>query len=82
MGATGTSIVSAISHYRTKLDGTPLRCITMHLIVTPEYLKNVLAAQPDTVIYAPSRPRAVPPEILTSVPGTHWDEERGLDERQ
>ena len=44
MGATGSSLVSALSHYKTRLEGTPGKCITMHLIVTPEYIKNVLSA--------------------------------------
>ena len=83
MGATGSSMISAITHYRTKLDGVPLRCITMHLIVTPEYVKNVLAAHPETIIYALRLDRGLsPPEVLSTVPGTRWDEERGLDEHQ
>lgn len=83
MGATGSSMISAITHYRTKLDGTPLRCITMHLIVTPEYLKNVLEAHPDTVVYALRLDRGLSaPEIFSTVPGTRWSEERGLDEHQ
>ena len=56
----------------------------MHLIVTPEYIRNVLAAHPDTThLRAPARPR--PDRRPTSsrpCPGTHWDEERGLDEHQ
>src|SRR5580658_1373465 len=52
MGATGSSMISALTHYRTRLEGKPGTCITMHLIVTPEYIKNVLAAHAETVIYA------------------------------
>ena len=55
----------------------------MHLIVTPEYLKNVLEAHPDTSIYALRLDRGLsPPEIFSTVPGTRWAEERGLDEHQ
>jgi uracil phosphoribosyltransferase len=83
MGATGTSMTSAITHYRTRLDGEPLRCIAMHLIVTPEYLKNVLAAHPQTIIYALRLDRGLSPhDVMSSVPGTQWDDERGLDGRQ
>jgi uracil phosphoribosyltransferase len=83
MGATGGSLISAMTHYKTKLDGKPGRCITMHLIVTPEYVKNVLAAHPDTVIYAWRLDRGLSaPEVLASVPGSRWSEERGLDEHQ
>jgi uracil phosphoribosyltransferase len=83
MGATGTSIISALTHYKTKLEGVPERCIAMHLIVTPEYIKNVLAAHPETVIYALRLDRGLSaPDVLQTVPGTRWSEERGLDDRQ
>jgi uracil phosphoribosyltransferase len=83
MGATGSSMISAITHYKTRLEGTPGRCITMHLIVTPEYVKNLLAAHPDTVIYALRLDRGLSPsDVLGTIPGTRWSEERGLDEHQ
>lgn len=83
MGATGGSLISAMTHYKTRLEGTPLRCITMHLIVTPEYLKNVLREHPNTIVYAWRLDRGLStPEVLASVPGTRWDEERGLDGHQ
>ncbi|WP_394825956.1 uracil phosphoribosyltransferase [Pendulispora albinea] len=83
MGATGSSVASAISHYKTKIGGTPAKCITMHLMVTPEYVKRVLSVHPDTIIYALRLDRGLsPPEVLETVPGTRWDEERGLDEHQ
>jgi uracil phosphoribosyltransferase len=83
MGATGTSMLSALEHYKTRLDGAPARCIAMHLIVTPEYLRNVLQAQPDTVVYALRVDRGLSPsDVLATVPGTRWKEERGLDDKQ
>lgn len=83
MGATGSSINSALTHYKTRLEGTPKQCITMHLIVTPEFIRNVLAEHPDTHIYALRLDRGLSPSrALSSVPGTYWDEERGLDEHQ
>jgi len=83
MGATGSSITSAITHYKERLDGTPGRCITMHLIVTPEYVKRVLGEHPETIIYALRLDRGLSaPDVLATVPGTRWDEERGLDEHQ
>jgi uracil phosphoribosyltransferase len=83
MGATGSSINSALTHYKTRLEGTPKVCITMHLIVTPEFIRNVLAEHPGTVIYALRLDRGLSPEkVLSTVPGTHWDEEKGLDEHQ
>jgi uracil phosphoribosyltransferase len=83
MGATGASLVSALDHYKTRLEGTPARCIPMHLIVTPEYLRNVLRSHPETLIYALRVDRGLSaPEVLATVPGTRWDEERGLDDHQ
>jgi uracil phosphoribosyltransferase len=83
MGATGSSMVSAMNHYKTKLDGKPGKCIAMHLIVTPEYLKNMLTAHPETVIYALRIDRGLSAsDVLATIPGTRWDEERGLDEHQ
>jgi uracil phosphoribosyltransferase len=83
MGATGSSLMSALDHYKTRLDGKPGRCVTMHLIVTPEYLRNVLRAHPDTLVYALRLDRGLSPDdVLATVPGTRWDEERGLDDHQ
>jgi len=81
MGATGSSMIRALSHYKTKLEGTPQKCITMHLIVTPEYIRNVLREHPDAVIYALRLDRGLSPShVLATSPGTHWDLERGLDD--
>ena len=83
MGATGSSMVSALNHYKTKLDGKPGKCIAMHLIVTPEYLKNMLTSHPETVIYALRIDRGLSAgDVLATIPGTRWEEERGLDEHQ
>jgi uracil phosphoribosyltransferase len=83
MGATGASVVSALTHYKTRLEGIPGRCITVHLIVTPEYIRNVLSAHPEVTIYALRLDRGLSaPDVLDTVPGARWDEERGLDEHQ
>jgi uracil phosphoribosyltransferase len=83
MGATGSSMISALTHYKTKLNGVPDRCIAMHLIITPEYIKNLTAAHPDVTIYALRLDRGLSAlDVLQTVPGTRWSEERGLDERQ
>jgi len=83
MGATGSSINSALTHYKTRLEGTPRMCITMHLVVTPEFIRNVLKEHPETIIYALRLDRGLSPaKVLSTVPGTHWGEERGLDEHQ
>jgi uracil phosphoribosyltransferase len=83
MGATGSSLASALEHYKTRLEGAPGRCIAMHLIVTPEYLRTVLRAHPETIIYALRLDRGLSTDdVLATVPGTRWDDERGLDGHQ
>jgi uracil phosphoribosyltransferase len=83
MGATGSSMISALTHYKTKLEGKPAKCITLHLIVTPEYVKNLLAAHPDAVIYAWRLDRGLSAsDVLATVPGSRWKDERGLDDHQ
>ena len=82
MGATGSSMVSAVKYYQTALVGRPAKCVAMHLIVTPEYLRKVITEHPDLVIYALRLDRGLSPErVLRTEPGTCWDEERGLNDR-
>src|SRR5689334_1664458 len=81
MGATGSSMVSAVNYYQTALEGRPAKCIAMHLIVTPEYLRRVQADHPDLVVYALRLDRGLSPDrALRAEPGTHWDDERGLND--
>jgi uracil phosphoribosyltransferase len=81
MGATGSSMVSAVDHYKRSLSGTPARLIAMHLMITPEYVRAVRAAHPDLAIYALRLDRGLSTErALAAPPGTHWDEERGLND--
>jgi len=83
MGATGGSIVTALDAYKDNVMGKPRKTIAAHLIVTPEYIKRVMSAHPGTLIYALRLDRGLSPEeIFDTVPGTHWDKERGLDDRQ
>lgn len=81
MGATGLSMNAAIGHAKTH--GTPRAIIAMNAIVTPEYLRSVLEAHPETKIYAIRVDRGLsPPDVLAAIPGTHWGRERGLNDRQ
>jgi uracil phosphoribosyltransferase len=78
MGATGGTVVETVNLYRQY--GTAKKCIAIHCIVTPEYLKRVTQAQPDLIIYAIRLDRGLSSEkVLKSIPGTYWDEERGLN---
>jgi uracil phosphoribosyltransferase len=83
MGATGTTVSTALEHYRTDVPGRARKIVTMHLIVTPEYLRHMRARYPEVVVYALRLDRGLSPDdVLRSVPGLRWDEERGLDEHQ
>ncbi|WP_413290126.1 uracil phosphoribosyltransferase [Bdellovibrio sp. HCB337] len=81
MGATGSTLVSSINYYKQKVQGTAKKFIALHLIVTPEYLKNVLTAHPDVVIYALRLDRGLSDKaVLRSPAGQHWDQEKGLND--
>lgn len=81
MGATGSSLLEAIGYYRGLAQGAPTKMIAMNLIVTPEFVQNVHRQEPDLIIYAFRLDRGLSaPHILNTLPGTHPDQERGLNE--
>lgn len=81
MGATGSSMSDAMSHYEKELEGTPSKMIAVHLIVTPEYVKRIQADHPDTIVYALRYDRGLSTaEDLKEMPG-RGAAERGLDDR-
>src|SRR5438552_460802 len=70
MGATGGSLCTAIDAYQSGAFGKPRKIIAAHLIVTPEYLKNVTTRHPGTVIYALRLDRGLSAEeIFDTMPG-------------
>ena len=80
MGATGSTILRAVQHY-LEHHGTPAKIIAMPVIVTPEYLRAVLQGIDGIEIYAGRLDRGLSDaDVLESLPGTHWDRERGLNE--
>lgn len=82
MGATGNTIISAVEHYKKNVGGKASKYLALHLIVTPEYLKNVIQAHPDLTIYAVRLDRGLSTQkVLQTLPGTHWEEERGLNDK-
>ena len=81
MGATGSSISHAVRMYK-EAGGTPLRIASLHLIVTPEYIRRMRADHPDVVIYGIRLDRGMsPPHVFDTVLGEKLSEERGLNER-
>lgn len=82
MGATGNTIVSSIDFYKKNTEGPARKYIALHLIVTPEYLKRVLAHHPDIAIYALRLDRGLSTEAaLNAVPGQFWEQEKGLNSK-
>lgn len=82
MGATGNTIVEAIDHYKKNIQGPARKFLALHLIVTPEYLRKVLSAHPEIVIYALRLDRGLSSEAaLRAPPGQFWDQEKGLNDK-
>ena len=82
MGATGNTLVSAVHHYKTAVGGTAKKYLALHLIVTPEYLKNVTAVHPDLIVYAVRLDRGLSSRaVLAEMPGKLWSQERGLNDK-
>lgn len=82
MGATGTTIATLLDHYAEHVPGRPDGAVALNLIITPEYIRRVTEMSDKTKIYAFRVDRGMsPPDVQRSIPGEHWDRERGLDER-
>ena len=78
MGATGGTLAEALDLYKKR--GKALKYVSIHCIVTPEYLRTVTERHPDLHVYAIRLDRGLsPPEVLKSRPGEFWDHERGLN---
>ncbi len=80
MGATGSSMSSAIEFYDEQVPGTAAQVVTMNLIITPEFVERMSEAHPEVEVYALRLDRGLSSEdVLETVPGEQWSEERGLD---
>ncbi len=83
MGATGSSIRDAVQLYQREVEGTPRRIVCAHLIVTPEYLRRLADEVPEARVHALRLDRGLSSEeVLATVPGERWEEERGLNDHQ
>ena len=79
MGATGSTTVRALQHYIAH-HGRPARVVALPMIATPEYLRTVLDAVPELVVYTARVDRGLSaPDVLARVPGEAWAREKGLD---
>ncbi len=83
MGATGNSLCEVIKHYKEKVPGRAAKFIAVHMMITPEYIKNVTETHPDVQIYTARLDRGFSSKkALQAAPGTHWSEEKGLNDNQ
>jgi len=88
MGATGSTICQVLDLYKSGFNGSirtgkAKRYIALHLIVTPEYLKNVQKRHSDLVVYALRLDRGLsPPDVLSTRLGEKWSQEKGLNSEQ
>ncbi|MBU0545846.1 hypothetical protein KKA13_01155 [Patescibacteria group bacterium] len=82
MGATGGSIIKTLDCYGDGV-GNVRAMATLHLIITPEYIRRITLAYPDLHIFALRVDRGMSDDdILNTVPGTFPDREFGLTETQ
>ncbi len=83
MGATGGTISESIKFYKKQVPGTAKKFISLHLIITPEYIKKIKADHPDCEVYAIRLDRGLSTDkALQSTPGQYPDEEKGLNSNQ
>lgn len=79
MGATGSSMLEAINFYKNSRLGTARKYISLHLIVTSEYIRRMKREAPDLIVYALRIDRGASPEkVRNSIPGEFIEEEKGL----
>jgi len=80
MGATGSTLTRALEHYIEGY-GRPSKVLVLPLIATPEFLRAALDLHEDLCVYAGRIDRGLSSgEVLETLPGERWDEERGLNE--
>lgn len=83
MGATASTLIQVIDEYMKNTRRPPKKIITAHLIITPEFIRNLHSKYPEVIIYTLRLDRGLSSEeVLRSIPGTFKDKERGLNEFQ
>ncbi|MCX7957484.1 MAG: uracil phosphoribosyltransferase, partial [Deltaproteobacteria bacterium] len=83
MGATASTLVKVIDEYMKNTRKPPKKIITAHLIITPEFIRNLHSRYPEVIIYSLRLDRGLSSEdVLRSVPGTYKEKEKGLNENQ
>ncbi len=83
MGATGGTVARTLDIYKD-IEGGPARSyVCAHLMVTPEAIQRLAQTHPDARTYSGRLDRGLSPAaVLKTVPGTHPEQERGLNDQQ
>ena len=82
MGATGSSLVEGINFYKRQ-GAKALKLISLHLVISPEFIRKIKAEQPDLLVYAFRVDRgASSAKAKNAIPGEFLDEESGLTDIQ
>lgn len=80
MGATGSSLNQVLDYYKQNVQGTPKAWVSLQLMLTPEFIRNVLAKHQDINIFSFRLDRAFSTQkALENIPGKLWNEEKGLN---
>jgi len=80
MGATGSSLNQVLDYYKNNVTGKPKAWISLQLMLTPEFIRNVTAKHNDVSIMSYRLDRAFSTaEALKNIPGKLWDQEKGLN---
>lgn len=83
MGATGGSLSRTLSLYNNADEPSARRFVSLHLIITPEFVRRMRADHPDVVIYAVRMDRGMSPEaVFQTGLGAQLEHESGLNEVQ
>lgn len=83
MGATASTLTKVIDEYMKKSKSPPQKIITVHLIITPEFIKNLHSKYPDVIIYSLRLDRGLSSDyVLKTIPGTYKEKEKGLNKNQ
>lgn len=81
MAATGSSVSKILSHYKNVVQGKEIKFISMHLIMTPNFIFKMKAEHPDLISYALRLDRGnSSSKALASKAGEFPEEENGLTE--
>ncbi len=83
MGATGETIKYCLDHYEKHVPGKVKKFVALHLMVTPEYIKEVQKLKIPFDVYALRIDRGASDESVTKLSlGEKLDKEFGLDDNK